>query len=177
MKTSISLSRTLFRIPASTVNLLAPLAILALLALFDACSTDSGSDPEFVSVTLAATRLKGSYTLVDYLFEYGDGQKYDSSLIKVTGTLSISADSAYVEGIRVESDSTTTKGHILKVLAMGGNVEKGQLELDLDQGGAAAVGKSDYAFKHDTLVLVTEVSKERDASKKGFKETAYYRRD
>lgn len=150
----------------------------AVALILAACSTDGGGDgTEFVSIPLASTRLVGTYTLVDYLFEYGDGKRADPSIVPLTGTLSIKSDSVYLEEIVLAAVTTPTKGRILKVLAQDGDPDKGQLELDLEQGDSAAVGKSDYTFRHDTLVLVTEVSKERDSSKKGFKETAYYRRD
>lgn len=145
--------------------------------LFAACTTGGGGRPEYVSVSLAATRLIGTFDLVDYLFEYGDGARLDPSILKITGRLYIRADSSYLEGIKVGNDSTPTQGRILKVAAEDGNVEKGILTLDLDQGDSSATGTSKYSFRRDTLVLITEVSKERDAAKKGFRETAYYARD
>jgi hypothetical protein len=152
---------------------------LAVFALcLAACTTGGGNGTEFASIDLSATRLIGTYGLVDYLFEYGDGQRLDPSIVALTGTLHLTADSTYREGIRVSgSDSTTTRGRILKVLAENGNPEKGRLTLDLDQADSSAVGESGFAFRHDTLVLVTEVSKERDATHKGFRETAYWKRD
>lgn len=142
-----------------------------------ACTTGGGGGTEYVSVALAATRLVGTYTLVDYLFEYGDGNKYDPSILKLTGKLYVRADSTYLEDIVIEGKATPTGGNILKVAAEDGNVEKGNLTLDLEAGDSSAIGISRYAFNGDTLKLSTEVSKERDASRLGFKETKWYARD
>lgn len=144
--------------------------------LLASCTTGGGG-VEYVSVALAATRLVGTYTLVDYLFEYGDGARLDPSILKIEGKLYIRADSTYLEGIKVGADSTPTEGSILKVAAEDGNVDKGILTLDLDQGDSSATGTSQYSFRKDTLVQFTEVSKERDASKKGFRETKWWIRD
>jgi hypothetical protein len=149
--------------------------LLAPLILF-ACTTGGGG-VEYVSIALAATRLVGTFTLASYLFEYGDGARLDPSILKITGNLFIRSDSSYLEGIRVGNDSTPTQGRILKVAAEDGNVDKGILTLDLDQGDSSATGTSRYSFRHDTLIQVTEVSKEQDASKKGFRETKWWTRN
>lgn len=145
--------------------------------LLGACSTGN-DESSLVSVSLADTRLAGDYTLVDYLFEYNDGRRYDPSIVKLTGTLIVTADSAYLEGIRAGNDSTLTKGIITQVMVSQGNQDIGELQLTLEAGDSLAAGKSSFTFHRDTLVLVTEVSKERDvAFKTGFRETAYYARD
>lgn len=140
------------------------------------CST-GGDEPSYASVPLAATRLAGAYTLVDYLFEYGDGARLDPTILKLTGKLYLSPDSGYLEGIRVGEDSTPTRGRVLAVLVRDGDPDQGRLTLDLAQADSSAPGESAYAFRHDTLVLVTEVPKARDAAHKGFRETAYWTRD
>jgi hypothetical protein len=147
-------------------------AILLSGMLLAACSTGSDGD-SLRSVPLADTGLAGNYDLVDYLFVYGDGFRLDPSVLEVTGTLYIGADSAYREGIRIGNDSTPTSGKITSV-RVGSSVDQGDLLLTLD--GSAVVGVTGFSFRHDTLVLVTEVSKERDSEKKGFRETAYYAR-
>ncbi len=136
-----------------------------------ACATGNDEDT-LRSVPLAETALIGGYDLVDYLFEYGDGARLDPFVLKITGTLSIGADSAYLESIRVGNDSTPTKGKITQV-KLNGNRDGGELRLTLD-GSDSAAGTSVFSFRHDTLMLVTEVSKQRDVAKKGFRETAYY---
>ncbi|MDB5102561.1 MAG: hypothetical protein JWP91_250 [Fibrobacteres bacterium] len=152
-------------------------AVFLTAAILAGCFTASDEGESPVSVPLSDTRLAGSYALADYLFEYGDGGRLDPSILKVTGTLDITGDSVYREGIRVGEDSTLTTGRIMQVLILGGDRDRGELLLTLGQGDSSASGKTAFSFRHDTLVLVTEISKERDAAKKGFRETAYYSRE
>lgn len=147
-----------------------PLASAAVLA---GCFTSTG-DEELIEIALSDTRLVGTYSLVDYLFEYGDGSRLDPSILIVTGNLFIRSDSSYLQGIRVGNDSTPTPGRIARIRVWGRDAERGELELTLEQGASTSTGISSFFFRHDTLVLVTEVSKERDAAKKGFRETAYF---
>jgi hypothetical protein len=148
---------------------------LALAAVLTGCFT-SGGDDDWVEVALSGTRLVGTYSLVDYLFEYGDGSRLDPSILLVTGNLFIRTDSTYLQGIRVGKDSTPTQGRISRIRVEETDADKGEMELTLEQGSSASTGTSAFSFRHDTLVLVTEVSKERDTAKKGFRETAYYAR-
>lgn len=151
-------------------RILVPAAIL-----MAGCGTGSDEDA-LVSVALAGTPLAGSYVLADYLLEYEDGNRLDPSVLPVTGTLTIRPDSSYLEDIRIGGTSTPTKGRIARILASGDGAA-GELELTLEDGDASTAGKSAFSFRKDTLVLITEVSKERDVSKTGFRETAYYARD
>ena len=140
--------------------------------LIASCGTDSNEE-SLVSIPLAGTRLVGAYTLVNYLFEYGDGTRYDPSILKLTGTLNIGPDSSYLEGIRVGNDSTPTQGKVTGV-RVGSDKDKGELDLTLVSGDSTTSNISTFSFRKDTLVLVTEVSKESDNSKKGFRETDYF---
>ncbi|MDQ2999664.1 MAG: hypothetical protein M3Y08_00175 [Fibrobacterota bacterium] len=146
---------------------------LASAALLVGCFTSAG-DEELIEVALSDTRLVGTYSLVDYLSVYGDGLRLDPSILTVTGNLFIRTDSSYLQGIRVGNDSTPTPGRIARIRVEGRNADRGELELTLEQGASTSTGISSFSFRHDTLVLVTVVSKERDAAKKGFRETTYY---
>jgi hypothetical protein len=160
------------------MRLIARVAVVSCLALAG-CFSSSDEDEKPVSVTLASTRLIGHYTLVDYLFEDGEGGQLDPSIVKVTGTLEINADSTYLAGIRVGADSTPTRGRITLVKARPGNRDAGVLYLTLESAsdtGASSAGTSDFAFRGDTLVLITEGSRDGDATKKRFRETDYYLR-
>jgi hypothetical protein len=141
------------------------------------CFTSSDDGDSLVSARLSETRLIGGYLLVDYLFEYGDGARYDPSNLPLTGSLSIGTDSAYLDRIVIGKDTTDTEGRIAGLKTESGDKDRGELLLTLRGADTAASGKSVFSFRHDTLMLVTEVSKERDASKKGFRETAYYLRE
>ncbi len=152
------------------------LAVFTAGALFAGCFTSSGEENALVSAPLSSTRLAGAYSLVDYLFEYGNGQRLDTHSLKLTGTLSIRADSTYLEVIGVGKDSTPTQGRIAQVHVIEGDNDRGELLMTLDGADSTASGKSAFSFNTDTLVLITEVSKERDTAKKGFRETAYYLR-
>lgn len=149
--------------------------IPAFILMIGACGTGGDGD-SLESVSLADTRLAGGYSLVDYLFEYGDGVRLDPSVLTVTGTLAIGEDSSYQEGIRVADDSTPTTGKITRLKANSSR-DAGELELTLAGGDGSAKGITAYAFRGDTLILITEVSKARDVSGKGFRETAYYFRE
>jgi hypothetical protein len=143
--------------------------------LIAACGTDDG-EPDLSPVALAETELAGSYTLADYLYEYGDGGRLDPSVLQITGTLVIGIDSAYEEDIKVGAENTLTAGRITGILAAPGR-KAGELTLTLDGSDASHAGKTGFSFRGDTLTLITEVSKELDVSKKGFRETAHYVRD
>jgi hypothetical protein len=145
---------------------------LSAVLLFAACGTEDDG-PALSSVALSDTRLAGSYTLADYLFEYGDGGRFDPSNLKLTGTLVIGEDSAYAEGITLGADTTPTNGRITRILAEPGG-KAGELTLTLDGADSTQSGMTEFSFRGDTLTLVTEVSKERDVSKNGFRETAHY---
>ncbi len=144
-------------------------------ALLVGCFTSSDDGDSLQSVPLASTRLTGGYDLVDYLFESG-GVRLDTSLLKVSGTLIIGPDSVYRESILVDGGPTKTSGRIAEIRTASGNKDNGEVFLTLDNADSSAAGKSTFSFRQDTLMLVTEVSKERDTAKKGFRETAYYLR-
>jgi hypothetical protein len=152
-------------------------ALAAMPVWLAGCFTDSGDEETLESVELSATGLIGDYRLVDFVYERGDGVRLDTSNLDVSGTLVISPDSVYRETIVIEAVTTPTLGRIARLRAVRGDKGKGELVLTLADADSSASGTSTYAFHRDTLTLVTEVSKERDAAKKGFRETAYYLRE
>lgn len=142
------------------------------LLLITGCGTD-GNEGTLVSVPLGETRLTGAYTLVDYLIEYGDGTRYDPSILKLAGTLAIGADSSYRESIRIGSVSSPTSGKIVQIKTANGK-DEGELLLTRVSGDTTTSHPVSFSFRNDTLVLVTEVSAENPDPKKGFRETDYF---
>lgn len=151
--------------------------LLALSVLLIGCLFSSGGElDKSRPASLSETRLVGAYSLVDYLFEYGDGQKFTPAIIKITGTLSMTPDSLYLERIWVGTTPTPTdtKGKITKVELIGSGNAKGLITMTLDQVDSTQTSSGAFSFRADTLVLIIAVPKERDALKKGYKETIYW---
>jgi hypothetical protein len=151
--------------------------LLALSVLLTGCLFSSGGEQEKTRpATLGETSLVGAYSLVDYLIEYGDGQKYTPDIINLTGTLSMTPDSVYLERIWVATTPTPsdTKGKITKVELIGSGNAKGFITMTLDQVDSTQTSSGAFFFRADTLVLIIVVSKERDALKKGYKQTAFW---
>ncbi len=155
-------------------NLWKPMALSILLTgcLF----SGDGEKETRRQAALHETRLIGAYSLVDYLIEYADGQKYTPAIISITGTLSITADGSYLERIWVATTptATDTKGKITKVELIGSGNAKGSITLTLDQVDSSQTSTGNYSFRSDTLVLIIAVPKERDALKKGYTETIFW---
>jgi hypothetical protein len=143
---------------------------LALVALLTGCFTN-GDEDALRLVSLAQVDLVGHYYLASYLFEYGDGQVLNPTVLKLEGKLFLEPDSNYLERIWVENIPTDTKGKITHVRSLNNSRRKGEMTLTLTAGDSAQTGTSMFSFLGDTLVLVTSVAKERDPRNKGFKET------
>ncbi len=159
------------------MNNINPWKPLTLSVLLTGCLFSSGGEQEKRrQAALSETMLVGAYSLVDYLFEYGDGQKFTPAIINITGTLSITPDSVYLERIWVPTTPTPsdTKGKITKVEMIGSGNAMGSITMTLDQVDSTQTSTGAFSFRHDTLVLIIAVPKERDALKKGYKETIYW---
>lgn len=150
----------------------------ALAFLLTGCLTSGGGDSSRI-VALGETGLVGKYVLVDYLYEYSNGQTYNPAILKIEGDLSIQSDSAYSERFLIGTDPTPHdyKGRVVEIRSDDAANGRGGLKLSLDQGDSTATstsGLSTFSFRGDTLVLVTST---QDGESRGFKETDYFKRD
>lgn len=137
-------------------------------------SGDKSAPKPLTAASLEETGLIGMYDLADFRIEYSDGTVIDTSRVKMTGLLQVSADSAYVQRIWITEKSTDTRGRITGILAAQDNRRKGTLTLTLE--GSSDPGETRFELRGDTLTWETEVEPSLDGRKPGFKETGRYLR-
>lgn len=148
-------------------HLLALLALATVGCLFD---NEESGPPPLTSATLAETGLAGSYGMVDFRLEFTNGLVIDTAKVKLRGLLTLSADSAYLQRIWIDTTATDTRGKITSVHAQAANRGKGNLSLTLE--GSGTTGESDFELKGDTLLWTTVVEPSSDGRKTGFKESS-----
>lgn len=110
------------------------LLLAAALLGFAGCLFDGEETgvPPLTLASLAETGLVGDYDMIDFRLEFTDGQVIDSSRVKLTGWMRISADSGYIQRIWMDETSTDTEGRLTGIRAQAGNRGKGEVTLTLD---------------------------------------------
>jgi hypothetical protein len=150
--------------------------ILALGLCLSAClNSGGGGGPALSAVALGETRLAGNYGLVNYLVEYNDGRRFDTSNTDFTGTLAIGTDSGFVQRFRLIADTTEIRGKISAVRISGGRKDKGEISITLVQDGKPQESLQTFQIRADTLVLTADLTEAGYLS--GYRETDYYVRN
>lgn len=162
------------RIPRRVPGLLGPAAAFCLALAGCLFQEDEASAPSLTNATLAETGLIGTYDMVDFRVEFSDGTVIDTSRMKLTGLIQVSADSGYIQRIWINETSTDTQGRIIGIRARADDRSRGAVSLTL--AGSATPGESDFEIRGDTLIWTTEVEPGQAGRQTGFKETGRYLR-